>query len=85
MDDLISRQAAIKETWQEPIYTDPLNVLTEIRDRLYALPPIDAVEVVRCRECRYFNSTFPLLHMCDISWMKMEPDEYCSLGERKDD
>lgn len=38
MDDLISRQAAIDATWFEPSYTDPLNVLTEVRDRLKALP-----------------------------------------------
>ena len=38
MDDTISRQAAIDATWFEPSYTDPLNVLTEVRDRLKALP-----------------------------------------------
>ena len=38
MKDLISRQAAIDATWFEPSYTDPLNVLTEVRDRLKALP-----------------------------------------------
>ena len=38
MNDLISRQAAIDATWSEPSYTDPLNVLTEVRDRLKALP-----------------------------------------------
>lgn len=37
-DDLISRQAAIDATWFEPSYTDPLNVLTEVRDRLKVLP-----------------------------------------------
>lgn len=37
--DTISRQAAIDATWFEPSYTDPLNVLTEARDRLKALPP----------------------------------------------
>ena len=36
--DLISRQAAIDATWFEPSYTDPLNVLTEVRDRLKDLP-----------------------------------------------
>ena len=39
MDDTISRQAAIDATWEEPSYTDPLNVLTEVRDRIKALPP----------------------------------------------
>lgn len=38
MSDLINRQAAIDATWFEPSYTDPLNVLTEVRDRLKALP-----------------------------------------------
>ena len=38
VNDCISRQAAIDATWFEPSYTDPLNVLTEVRDRLKALP-----------------------------------------------
>ena len=37
-EDAISRQAAIDATWFEPSYTDPLNVLTEVRDMLKALP-----------------------------------------------
>ena len=37
-NDCISRQAAIDATWFEPSYTDPLNVLTEVRDRLKVLP-----------------------------------------------
>ena len=32
MDDLISRQAAIDATWEEPMYADPINILTEVRD-----------------------------------------------------
>ena len=38
MVDLIRRSDAIRETWKEPTYSDPLNVLTEMRDRLEALP-----------------------------------------------
>ena len=37
-DNLISRQAAIDETWKEPSYTDPYNVLTEVRERIQSLP-----------------------------------------------
>lgn len=40
MEDLIKRQDAIEATWFEPSYTDPLNVLTEVRDRLKALPSV---------------------------------------------
>lgn len=38
MSELIRREDAIKATWQEPSYTDPLNVLTEVRDRINEIP-----------------------------------------------
>ena len=38
--DCISRQQAIKATWQDTGYTDPFNVMTAIRDRIQQLPPI---------------------------------------------
>ena len=37
-EDTISRQAAIDLTWKDPSYSDPLNVLTEVRDGIKALP-----------------------------------------------
>ena len=55
MSDLIDRQAAIKATWEEPMYADPINVLTEVRDRIKALPSAE-------RRGRWlFNSPY----MCD--------------------
>ena len=42
MDDLISRQAAIDLTWKDPSYSDPLNVLTEVRDGIKALPSVQS-------------------------------------------
>lgn len=47
MKDYIDRQAAIDATWFEPYYTDPLNVLTEVRDRLEALPSAEVEPVKR--------------------------------------
>ena len=38
MSDMIRRKDAIKATWQEPSYTDPINVLTEVRDRINEIP-----------------------------------------------
>ena len=46
MSELIKREDAIKATWHEPSYIDPYNILTEVRDRIEALPTIDAVPVV---------------------------------------
>jgi len=44
MSELIKREDAIKITWIEPQYSDPINVLTEVRDRIKALPTMDAVK-----------------------------------------
>ena len=57
MKDLISRQAAIDATWFEPSYTDPLNVLTEVRDRLKALPSAQPEQTKMIKEIRkWINS-----------------------------
>ena len=50
----ISRQAAIDATWFEPSYTDPLNVLTEVRDRLKALPSAQPEQRYTEEELRVF-------------------------------
>lgn len=38
--DAISRQAVIDVTWEEPSYTEALNVLTEVRDKVKVLPSV---------------------------------------------
>ena len=42
-------------------------------------PTIDAVEVVRCKDCRHWRTSYCVIH--DDSW---EETDYCSDGERKD-
>jgi len=89
MDDLISRQAAIDALVEEIAYKPEgywdsgLNQY-DVEVVLNQQPSIDAVEVVRCKDCRYFNKAFPLIHLCNVSGMKMETDDYCSYGERKE-
>jgi rubrerythrin len=38
--DAVSRQAVLDVTWEEPSYTDALNVLTEVRDKVKVLPSV---------------------------------------------
>ena len=49
-------------------------------------PTIDAVPVVRCRECKlWLNSKlFPHNHYCIRSERVAYPDDFCSYGERKE-
>lgn len=43
--DLIDRAKVERITFQEPSYNDPINVLTEVRDKVRALPTIEAEPV----------------------------------------
>ena len=44
-------------------------------------PTVDAVPVVRCRECKYHNKpTCPM--RLSFNWTK--DDDFCSYGERKE-
>ena len=42
---LIDADAVEKITWEDPHYHDPLNVLTEVREKVRALPTVDAIPV----------------------------------------
>ena len=50
-------------------------------------PTIDAVPVVRCRECKYYEIHKPkVLENCERKGyiIPMKPDDFCSYGERKE-
>ena len=44
-------------------------------------PTVDAVPVVRCRECKYHNKP-PCPMRLSFNWT--EDDDFCSYGERKE-
>lgn len=48
------------------------------------LPSVDAVEVVRCKDCKWFNDFGCAIRIVDDS-DKPKENDYCSFGERKDD
>lgn len=68
-------------------------------DDILNAPTIDAVQVVRCRDCEKYRAE---LGWCDehshfidadrefchpyesTEWKMFEPDDFCSYGERKD-
>ena len=61
------------------------------RKRVEMAPTIDAVEVVRCKDCKSYNhdyrycqylSSDPRSYNTDS--VDMDPEDFCSYGERKD-
>ena len=75
------------------IDADVLNLLLGISDRdIYAkymldkMPTVDAVPVVRCRECKHCD---PENYHCDHPMstgapLSRKPDDFCSYGEREE-
>ena len=56
-----------------------------------ACPTIDAVPVVRCKDCKHYKPPKVSAHYVNntqyctrVVTMKVSPDSFCSYGERKD-
>ena len=50
-------------------------------------PTVDAVSVVRCKDCKHYEIHKPkVLENCERNGylIPMKPDDFCSYGERKD-
>ena len=47
-------------------------------------PTVDAVEVVRCKDCRWFENDGYHTN-CQIMRFCVEAEDYCSRGERRED
>ena len=52
------------------------------------IPTVDAVEVVRCKDCKHCletsASSTKIACSKGVNWRAVEPNHYCSYGERKD-
>ena len=70
------------ETTNHWPYVSLKDVLKKINDA----PTIDAVPVVRCKDCLHYRPmvAFDGECMCDVFDWKAEPMDYCSFAERKE-
>lgn len=85
-EELISRQAALDIFDDIPLFGSAAQMLID------AIPAVDAVEVVRCKDCKYLYccSAVDRRFYCR-HWPKgleginvIEDNPFCSYGERKD-
>lgn len=86
MDEYIKKETAYRAIMGErPEAREPSWFAEMILD----IPAVDAVEVVRCKDCRHWNEEtgFCNLHshfsMDGLDWDVFNDDDFCSLGERK--
>ncbi len=81
--DLISREKTIEsmelESAKEGAY-GYIDIKSAV-EMIEALPSIEAVKVVRCKDCRY--KEYDITHnFCDLNYHKCYDDDFCSWGER---
>lgn len=58
------------------------------KEILLRMPTADVVEVVRCKDCRYFDKGFVNnngFFVCSASGMEITENDFCSYGERRKD
>ena len=92
MADLISREAAIKAfTSKPPEYYHTSYIVGELN----CVPAVDAVPVVRCRDCKYWEmprTAYRIkfgycnnMHSHVSSYRMPEENYYCPHGERREE
>jgi len=84
MSDLISREALLAEYDRQH-----KGAPGKARELIENAPSVDAVEVVRCKDCKYYQygKFFTEMKFCCRIKDKRYPfsdDGYCSYGKRKD-
>ena len=88
--DLISRSAAKEELLSWAVCINKPHLLSK-EDALHVLdtiPAVDACEVVRCRDCVYWQKAKMNRKgflICPASGMEIMAKDFCSYGERRAD
>lgn len=93
-DKLISSQWLINDLLNKSFYP------AIVKSSIESAPAVDAVETVRCRDCKHFmeytkeykrcvegadgDCRIRLFHSCEKQFIACKYSDYCSYGERKD-
>ena len=87
MARLIDADAAKLTANDYVMFRCQLGGLVDVVEFLDDMPTVDAVEAVRCKDCKYYEIDKPkVLENCERNGyiIPMKPDDFCSYGERKD-
>ena len=83
--------SAMRDDWLENGENEYVYDTNAVLDSIDAQPTIDAVEVVRCKDCKHYKPQKKSAHWenranyCNrIVTIKVQPYDFCSYGERKE-
>lgn len=79
----------MREDWLENGQNEFVYDTNSVLDSIDAQPTVDAVEVVRCKDCKQWNvhGTYgkKILGECGLLGKIMNYEDFCSRGERRTD
>ena len=91
MARLIDADAAKLTANDYVMFRCQLGGLVDVVEFLNDMPTVDAVPVVRCKDCKHYKPQKKSAHWehranyCNrVVTIKMQPDDFCSYGKRKD-
>ena len=92
MDDYIEKKTALKiiDNYAKSVTADGKVVVDAIRDIVDVITPAaDVVEVVRCKDCKYFTQDKIADEIMDIcvyfgGMVSIASDGFCSYSERRE-
>ena len=74
------------DEWNHGPSTSWSNAYLECEDIVYNAPTVDAVPVVRCKNCKYYEETGSGgIGTCLLTISGAEVDGFCAWGERRED
>lgn len=74
--DALKKQFPKDSDWDYPVNTN--SYVCEVIDNA---PTVDAVEVVRCKNCKHYHSALCYCALKESGYW--QPDDYCSSGRRE--
>ena len=80
---LIDADALYDEIEYDALFS--VQTAKDIVELIFSAPTVDAVEVVRCRECKYSDKDTGNLVYCTEYQTGKVIDGFCNLGKRRDD
>lgn len=77
-------QKTATEAWKMKIKASIETTLNQFIDWIDQAEPVDAVPVVRCKDCKFYYQMTPETGICELACRHLGNDGFCSEGERKD-
>lgn len=90
MSDYIDRQMAmsyLERFWDYDTVDGIMasTVLRQVKTDIMNIPSADVIEVVRCKDCTYYDPSETDCDWCSAWCGYTAPDTFCSYGERTED